>query len=348
MTVVAAILLAAATALEVQVPGPAGKLAGTLTLPDRGRPPFPAVVTLTGSGAHHRDGNRTPDHPYRPFRDIADALAGCGVATLRLDDRGVGSSTGDASAATAKDTAADAQAALRFLVHFSTGPGWTAGKPPQEQPRFGEHGANLARLRKQGRIALGARFAEKGMIVVRFPTEEAARAEIAADPGVMAGTFVFDIAELRTFYDACLDRRAAGSSTAATPQPAAPAPLPSVTLPPPLARVLADYEAAWQAKDPAALAALFAEDGFVLAGGKPPVRGRAQIEKHYVGQGGPLALRALAYATDGATGYIIGGYGPARGEPDTGKFTLTLRKGDGGRWLIMSDMDNGNAPRTGG
>jgi dipeptidyl aminopeptidase/acylaminoacyl peptidase len=100
---------------EVRVPGPAGMLAGTLTLPATGEPPFPAVVTVTGSGAHHRDGNRTPDHPYRPFRDIADALAGCGIATLRLDDRGVGGSAGDANAATAEDTAADVAAALRFL-----------------------------------------------------------------------------------------------------------------------------------------------------------------------------------------------------------------------------------------
>ena len=107
-------VVAIATSLEVTVPGPAGPLAGTLTLPP-GRGPFPAVVTLTGSGAHHRDGNRTPDHPYRPFREIADALAACGVATLRLDDRGVGGSAGDANAATAEDTAADAQAAVRFL-----------------------------------------------------------------------------------------------------------------------------------------------------------------------------------------------------------------------------------------
>jgi hypothetical protein len=72
-------------------------------------------VTLTGSGAHYRDGNRTAADRYRPFRQIADRLAACGVATLRLDDRGVGGSEGDAAAATAEDTAADTAAGVRFL-----------------------------------------------------------------------------------------------------------------------------------------------------------------------------------------------------------------------------------------
>jgi ketosteroid isomerase-like protein len=125
----------------------------------------------------------------------------------------------------------------------------------------------------------------------------------------------------------------------------APAPLPSVEPPAPLARVLTDYESAWQKKDAAALAALFTEDGFVLSSGVPPVRGRAQIEKHYTGQGGALSLRALAYATEGSTGYIIGGFARKKGEPDIGKFTLTLRRGADGKWLIMSDMDNGNSRR---
>jgi ketosteroid isomerase-like protein len=120
-------------------------------------------------------------------------------------------------------------------------------------------------------------------------------------------------------------------------------PLPSVQLPPPLARVLTDYETAWRARDAAALARLFAEDGFVLSNGRPPVRGRPAIERHYTGQGGPLALRALAYATDGAVGYIIGGFARREGEADIGKFTLTLRQDAGGRWLIVSDMDNGNS-----
>jgi ketosteroid isomerase-like protein len=134
---------------------------------------------------------------------------------------------------------------------------------------------------------------------------------------------------------------------AAQPPPAAPpaAPLPSVTLPSELARVLTDYEKAWQARDAAALAALFAEDGFVLAGGTPPVRGRAAIRSHYANAGGALALRALAFATAGDLGYIIGGFSRAAGEPDIGKFTLTLKRGGDGRWLIMSDMDNANSRR---
>lgn len=117
---------------------------------------------------------------------------------------------------------------------------------------------------------------------------------------------------------------------------------PSVTMPPELARVLTDYEAAWRGRDSAALARLFAEDGFVLPDGDPPVRGRAAIERYYTGHGGPLALRAVAFATDGAVGYIIGGFAERGGEPDLGKFTLTLRKGADGRWLIVSDMDNDN------
>lgn len=113
--VFASLLVAASVPVEVHLPGPAGALAGTLTLPARGQAPWAAVVTLTGSGAHYRDGNRTPGHPYRPFAQIAEALAGCGIATLRLDDRGVGGSAGDAAAARLEDTAADAEAALRFL-----------------------------------------------------------------------------------------------------------------------------------------------------------------------------------------------------------------------------------------
>ncbi len=118
---------------------------------------------------------------------------------------------------------------------------------------------------------------------------------------------------------------------------------PTVTLPPELARVLTDYEKAWRAKDEKALATLFVDDGFVLSSGRPPVRGRKQIEKRYENSGGPLVLRAIAYATEGSIGYIIGGFSRTNGAPDIGKFTLVVRKGPDGGWLIVSDMDNSNS-----
>jgi ketosteroid isomerase-like protein len=121
---------------------------------------------------------------------------------------------------------------------------------------------------------------------------------------------------------------------------------PTVALPPELARVLTDYEAAWSARDAKALAALFAEDGFVLPGGRPPVRGRDAIERYYQGHGGPLSLRAIAYATDGSVGYILGGYASEEGREDDGKFTLTLRRDGAERWWIFSDMDNANRSRV--
>ncbi|MCI0434379.1 MAG: DUF4440 domain-containing protein [Gemmatimonadetes bacterium] len=120
-------------------------------------------------------------------------------------------------------------------------------------------------------------------------------------------------------------------------------PLPSVTLPAELQRVLTDYEVAWQARDATALAALFADDGFVMAPGRPPARGLAAIRTYYTGRGGPLSLRALGFAAEGSIGWIIGGYARARDEPDIGKFSLTLRKNADGRWLIVTDMDNGNS-----
>ncbi|HXV59317.1 MAG TPA: SgcJ/EcaC family oxidoreductase [Vicinamibacteria bacterium] len=126
-------------------------------------------------------------------------------------------------------------------------------------------------------------------------------------------------------------------------QESSPSEQPSVTLPDSLARVLRDYEVAWRNQDADALAALFAEDGFVLSPGAPPVRGRDAIRERYSDSGGPLALRAFAFATEGSVGYIIGGFARQEGDPDSGKFTLTLRKDTTGRWLIVSDMDNGNS-----
>jgi ketosteroid isomerase-like protein len=117
---------------------------------------------------------------------------------------------------------------------------------------------------------------------------------------------------------------------------------PTITLPAELGRVLTDYETAYP-KGGSAVAELFVEEGYVLSGGRPPVKGRAAIAQHYGGNTGPLALRAFAYGTQGDIGYILGGYAMRRGDADVGKFTLTLKRGADGRWMIYSDMDNGNS-----
>src|SRR5258708_17130592 len=120
-------------------------------------------------------------------------------------------------------------------------------------------------------------------------------------------------------------------------------PQPRVSLAAPLSRVLTDYEKAWRQKDAAALAQLFAEDGFVLSSGAPMVRGRDAIKRFYTGASGPLSLRAVGFSTEGNVGYIIGGFTDRTGSSDHGKYNLTLRRDPEGRWLIMSDMDNGNS-----
>ncbi len=120
----------------------------------------------------------------------------------------------------------------------------------------------------------------------------------------------------------------------------APPPLASVALPATLDRVLRDYERAWRGRDAAALAALFAEDGLVLSNRSQPVRGREAIQRHYERAGGPLVLRALAYATADTVGYIIGAFATQPDGSDVGKFVLALRRRPGGPWLIAADIDN--------
>ena len=133
---------------------------------------------------------------------------------------------------------------------------------------------------------------------------------------------------------------AAAAPSAARAQDAPAPPLPAAALPPEVERVLRDYERAWRAGDEAALAGLFAEDGFILQNGRPPVRGRDAIRQAYADSEGPLRLRALGYAAGDTVGYIVGAYGYGEGDADIGKFVLALRRAPGGPWMIAADIDN--------
>lgn len=72
----------------------------------------PVVLMVTGSGAQNRD---EEIFHHKPFLVIADYLARNGIASLRYDDRGTASSTGDFATATTADFADDASAGIDWL-----------------------------------------------------------------------------------------------------------------------------------------------------------------------------------------------------------------------------------------
>ncbi len=84
-----ACLPAAARAWTERDAGTEG-LQGTLTLPD-GTQPVPGVLILAGSGPVNRDGN-LPGATNDSLKLLAHGLAEQGVASLRIDKRGIGGS----------------------------------------------------------------------------------------------------------------------------------------------------------------------------------------------------------------------------------------------------------------
>jgi pimeloyl-ACP methyl ester carboxylesterase len=99
--------------IEVTYPNKAGAvtLAGTLTEPE-GPGPFPAVILISGSGPQDRD---ETIFEHKPFLVLADALSRRGIAVLRVDDRGIGGSTGNLMNSTSDDFASDVLAGIALL-----------------------------------------------------------------------------------------------------------------------------------------------------------------------------------------------------------------------------------------
>ena len=87
-----------------------------------------------------------------------------------------------------------------YIVHFQAGENWVEGVPPQEQVGFAGHSANLKRLREEGVIRFGARYAELGVLIFSAENREMLLALLREDPGVSAGIFSFEVELLRVFY----------------------------------------------------------------------------------------------------------------------------------------------------
>jgi len=124
-TLAAAAALAFATAAcgatpeaGIEAHGPSGILKGTFAAPDSVTATTPVVLILPGSGPTDRDGNSPLGIRAAPYRMLAEGLAAQGVASARIDKRGLFASAGaaaDADHLVMADYAADAHAWIAAL-----------------------------------------------------------------------------------------------------------------------------------------------------------------------------------------------------------------------------------------
>jgi len=156
---------------ELKAPGPNGALAGTLLAADvAGAPP---VLMIPGSGPTDRNGNNPMGIKASTYRLLAEGLAAEGIATLRIDKRGL-----FGSAAAIPDPDAVTIGAYAQDVHA-----WTAVL----RERTGAPCLWLLGHSEGGLVALAAAHAEDvcGLILVAAPGRplgEILREQLRANP----------------------------------------------------------------------------------------------------------------------------------------------------------------------
>ena len=103
--------VAAGEEVPISTPGPQGALAGTLARPTDALKAVALIIP--GSGPTDRDGNNPMGIKAAPYRVLAHDLAARGIATVRIDKRGMFGSAGatiDPNAVTIADYVADTRA----------------------------------------------------------------------------------------------------------------------------------------------------------------------------------------------------------------------------------------------
>ena len=107
----AASLLAGPVSTEIALPSQPAPLHGTLLTPDA---PTAVAVILPGSGPTDRDGNSPLGVAASTYRLLAEGLAAQGIATVRIDKRGIAASA----------AAGPAEADLRFDAYAADARAW--------------------------------------------------------------------------------------------------------------------------------------------------------------------------------------------------------------------------------
>jgi uncharacterized protein (TIGR02246 family) len=122
---------------------------------------------------------------------------------------------------------------------------------------------------------------------------------------------------------------------------------------PTLSKMAKEYMAAFNAKDAAKVAALYAEDTTLNPPNEPPAHGRkgvhAWAQKNFDRGAGNLVLTPTESAISGSIAYEAGTYSITMGAPgkkpvtDKGKYVIVLKQ-TGGKWLIAHDIYNSDLP----
>ena len=103
--------MAAPAETELEVSGPSGALKGTMLSPNASG--SPVILIIPGSGPTNRDGNNPLGVRSSTYKLLAEGLAAKGIATVRIDKRGLSGSAAavaDANAVTIEDYASDVRA----------------------------------------------------------------------------------------------------------------------------------------------------------------------------------------------------------------------------------------------
>lgn len=143
------------------------------------------MQTVRGAGPRHSHAHGHGRHLQRLLTAWCMALALCPAAV--------------AQPAPASAAAAGPPSRL-YAIEIKTGTSWDAAKPAHEQAHFREHSANLRHLREQGALVMGARYADKGLIVLRAASEADAHAMMQVDPSIQGRVFAYELHEFVVFY----------------------------------------------------------------------------------------------------------------------------------------------------
>ncbi|WP_435625348.1 hypothetical protein [Flagellimonas sp.] len=93
-----------------------------------------------------------------------------------------------------------------FTMIYTPGESWNYQIPFNEQLFFAEHSQHLQKLRKNGLIIVGGRYADKGFMLLQARDSVAADSIVKMDLSVKHHIFDVELFEFRPFYYGCIEK----------------------------------------------------------------------------------------------------------------------------------------------